>query len=344
MARHFVNPLFGDAARQLEIFSQNRLRAPILEGQLRASLAQARSGNALAGLDEQTFGSNAAVRDRVIAGPGDDPSAFLRAIAGLTLGGSNNAAINSLGSNIATIFSAPDSVAAVGQPATDNIFVGAGDRPAGGTFTGLDRILAERATGRRGRGGRSGGKLSAGGRSFLAREIKRILEDAGAENFEGTEDLIFDALDAVTSRIAGGKSENDALTDVLRSIDITQEDNTPPGMMISPILPGFIDPTTSVDREAFEPTTNSVSLGDQVTDALTGPDAGVRVAPVPENPAVVPDTDADLIEISPALLAKSLDAIARGADPAEVARFLRDNGVDPSQVLSQAPAFNFVGP
>ncbi len=342
MARHFVNPLFGDVSRQLEIFSQNRLRAPILEGQLRASLAQARSLNALGGLREQTLGSRNTAGDTIIGGPGEDPSGFLRSVVGaLTRGGDTT----NVGQVISTLFSAPDSVEAVGQAATDNIFVGAGRRPAGGTFTGLDKVLAERATGRRsGGGGRSGGTLTASGRTFLRSEVKRILKDAGAENFEGTEDLIFDALDAVTSRMAEGISENDALTDVLRSIDITQADNNPPGMMISPILPGFLDPTTSADREAFEPTTDSVSLGDQVTGALTGADAGVRVAPAPENPAVVPDTGADLIEISPALLAKSLDAIARGADPAEVARFLRDNGVDPSPILNQAPAFISVGP
>ncbi len=104
---HFANPLFGDASRQLEIFSQNRLRAPILEGQLRASLAQARRSNALAGLSEQTLGSRNENRGVIDAGPGDDPSGFLRAVAAIAQQGGDT---GNLGQLISTLFSAPDSV------------------------------------------------------------------------------------------------------------------------------------------------------------------------------------------------------------------------------------------
>ena len=351
MAR-FANPLFGDVSRQLEIFGQNRLRAPLLEGQLRGSLAQARRQNALAGLDEQTFGSNAAVRDKVIAGPGDNVSAFLRGVAGSTLGGSNAASIRSLPATLAALFGIPDTAKMEGQGAFDQ-FLNATVRRFQDTSTGQDKIRSERAARASRGGGRPGGTLSASGRAFVVREIKRMLEDAGAEGFEGADNLALDAIDAVTSRISAGMPENDALTEVLRKIDITKKDNNPPGSVFSPFLRSYIDPTTFADRNAYEPTIDSVSLGDQLGDALTGdqtgdppdPKAGVNFDPRPERPAVLPDTpsqnDEGLIQMSSTLLAESLDAIARGEDPSEIARFLREHGIDPSPIFAQETPFSF---
>ncbi len=275
MAR-FANPLFGDASRQLEIFNQNRLRAPILEGQLRSSLASSRRQNALAGLSEQTFGSRNTGADLAAAGPGNmSISDFQRALASSFIRGGDT---RDVGFGLGSVLSAPDTD--ITQEELDRTTVATGVRNAGGTFTGLDRTLAERssraaARGARGRG--SSGGLSAGGRSALERNLRRLVTDADGEGFTGADDIFPDALDAVTSLMEQGMPENEALSTIIRSIEVNQPSTggDRAGNPFTRNLPEFVGgiPNTeidAVDAEIAAANAGRVTLGDTFGEALTG--------------------------------------------------------------------------